>query len=110
MSTLKDLPEEIAKILKQWIKDETQLTVSELEKFAPYLVAHQHDDIGYLIAYKTMTKEQRIEARDKTNKLTKIAANTVIARKAARRNFVLGLLSLVIQALAQAVVNEVDRI
>jgi hypothetical protein len=110
MSTLKDLPEDIEKILKQWIKDETKLTASEIEIFAAYLVTHQHGDIGYMIAYKTMTKEQRIEARDKTNKLMKIAANTAIARKAARRNFVLGLLSLVIQALAQAIVNEVDRI
>ena len=101
------MPKEIKELFDQYIAGELALQSFELIQLSSYLVNYPTTDT-YQAAYKMATKAERIELRKKTNALIDEHAKTTIANNAKRKAFILGMIQILIQAAASAVVAEAD--
>ena len=101
------MPKEIKELFDQYIEGELALQSNELVALSAYLMSNPMYEV-YQVAYKLATKAERIELRKKTNALIDEHAKTTIANNAKRKAFILGVIQILIQAAASAVVAEAD--
>jgi hypothetical protein len=102
------MPPEIKELFDQYIAGELALQSDGLVTLANYLVNYPTSDT-YQAAYKMATKAQRIELRKITNALIDKHAKTTIANSTKRKAFILGVIQILIQAAASAVIAEVEN-
>ena len=103
------MPPEIKELFDQYIAGELALQSDELVRLASYLVNYPIADT-YQTAYKMATKAERIELRKKTNALIDEHAKTTIANNAKRKAFILGVIQILIQAAASAVIAKAEEL
>jgi hypothetical protein len=101
------IPPAIKALFDQYVAGEVALQSYELTILAEYLLNHT-DTTSYGIAYKLATKAERIELRKKTDALIAEHAKTAIENNAKRKAFILGVIQILIQAAASAVIAEAE--
>jgi hypothetical protein len=101
------LPPEIKTLFDQYVAGELALQSNELLRLSAYLMDYPVSDT-YQIAYELATKAERIELRKKTDALIAEHAKTAVENNAKRKAFILGVIQILIQSAASAVIAEVN--
>jgi hypothetical protein len=102
------MPKEIKALFDQYIEGELALQSNELVTLSAYLMSNPISD-AYNIAYKLATKAERIELRKKTDALIAEHAKTAVENNAKRKAFILGVIQILIQSAASAVIADVNN-